>query len=757
MTDWGKLLSKAEVTNAIRERKKTYEERTAWRVALEHEAEEGWYYFKDTKHKDKVKIHKDKPKSVIFENRVWVLFAQMGFTRMNRDQHFEICYSSDGKNHKKQIDVFAADDETVLVVECKCAEKPKDKPWKTELEAINGYMQGVRNEIKKEFPNHNIKFIFATENYIVGPSDKDLMQNFGIAYFDEKVIKYYEELVKHLGGCSRYQLLGSLFANQKIQGMDNRVPAIKGKMGGYTYYVFSIQPEVLLKIGYVLHRSEANEGMMPTYQRIIKKSRLKAVHDFIDNKGFFPNSLLISIDTKNKKPLKFELSEKKGTDDITQLGILHLPSVYRSAYIIDGQHRLYGYSDTKYAKTNSIPVVAFENMDQKEQVKLFMEINENQKAVSKNLRNTLNADLLWVSDNPNERREAMRSKIAQDLGDKMSSPLFNRVIIGEDQADDYRCITLESICSAIKDTAFLSKFNKDFTPQEHGCFDLENNEKTVDLIEKYLFGCFSYLKELLPDEWDKNPKQNGMILFNNAVGGFIRFFNDIAIELIKKEYDPKKIDDFLYETHYYIDPLQDFFVNLSDEAKRELRSSYGGNGPKDYWRNLEKAVHEAHNSFIPDGYVKYWEDHDKSHNEDSIRIMTAAEKSAIDFVVTTLKNNNSNWIQEIPKKVFTTANGEKSKHQYDTGEIKDISEFFHIADIREIITYGSNWTTYFEKAFTLPSEMKKSGGKKAKTEWMEVVDKLQKNVGRSNFNVTKQQREMLIEIDKMLPFGSDMT
>ena len=55
-------------------------------------------------------------------------------------------------------------------------------------------------------------------------------------------------------------------------------------MGGYTYYAFSIQPEILLKIGYVLHRSEANEGMMPTYQRIIKKSRLKSVHDFIENK-----------------------------------------------------------------------------------------------------------------------------------------------------------------------------------------------------------------------------------------------------------------------------------------------------------------------------------------------------------------------------------------------------------------------------------------------------------------------------------------
>lgn len=86
------------------------------------------------------------------------------------------------------------------------------------------------------------------------------MIEFGIAHFDERTIKYYEELAKHLGSCSRYQLLGSLFAHTKIKGKDNRVPAIRGKMGGYIYYAFSVQPETLLKIGYVLHRIEANES-----------------------------------------------------------------------------------------------------------------------------------------------------------------------------------------------------------------------------------------------------------------------------------------------------------------------------------------------------------------------------------------------------------------------------------------------------------------------------------------------------------------
>ena len=130
MTDWDKILSQAEVPIAMRERKKTYTEKTTWRVALEKEKTEGWYFFKDTKNPDKVKVRRDKSESVNFENRLWVLFAQMGFERLNRDAHFEIEYSIKTQNHKKQIDVFAADEETVLVVECKCAENLKRRHGK---------------------------------------------------------------------------------------------------------------------------------------------------------------------------------------------------------------------------------------------------------------------------------------------------------------------------------------------------------------------------------------------------------------------------------------------------------------------------------------------------------------------------------------------------------------------------------------------------------------------------------------------------
>lgn len=70
-----------------------------------------------------------------------------------------------------------------------------------------------------------------------------------------------------------------------------------------------------------------------------------------------------------------------------------------------------------------------------------------------------------------------------------------------------------------------------------------------------------------------------------------------------------------------------------------------------------------------------------------------------------------------------------------------------MADMRDIVRNGTNWSSHFEKIFTLPSEAKLAGGKNAKTEWMNTIDKLQKKVGRANFNVTKQEREMLVEVE----------
>jgi DNA sulfur modification protein DndB len=313
--------------------------------------------------------------------------------------------------------------------------------------------------------------------------------------------------------------------------MENKIPAVRGKMGGHTYYSFATEPENLLKIGYVLHRNKANINMMPTYQRLIKKSRIKSVNEFIENGGYFPNSIVISIDAKN---CHFDAANTQVPSTISNVGILHLPKKYKSAYIIDGQHRLYGYSNSRYKTTNTIPVVAFVNLSREEQVQLFMQINENQKAVSKDLRNTLNADLLWTSDNFLEQMKALCSRISIYLGEERNSPLFNKISIGEDK----KTITTQAIENALRKSKFLGKVSKSKI-EEIGLIYNGDLDYTYDRLKEYLTKGFDYLSTNIKDEWDKEAE--GIILINRGVYGFILVLSDILQHLEdKKIIDTKK-------------------------------------------------------------------------------------------------------------------------------------------------------------------------------------------------------------------------
>ncbi|MBL0020663.1 MAG: DGQHR domain-containing protein [Bacteroidetes bacterium] len=164
----------------------------------------------------------------------------------------------------------------------------------------------------------------ATRNIGISKDDLDRLTAIRAIHFPEETVNYYQELYKEIGFAAKYQLLGGLFAGQEIPDLEIDIPAIKGKMGGHTYFSFSIEPEKLLKIGYVLHRNKAHADMMPAYQRLIKRKRLQEIHRFIDEeKGYFPNSIIINIDIDEKKKTIFEPSGNQVENSISKIGILH--------------------------------------------------------------------------------------------------------------------------------------------------------------------------------------------------------------------------------------------------------------------------------------------------------------------------------------------------------------------------------------------------------------------------------------------------
>lgn len=746
--------------NMMSRSRKYYTETISKSLTAEYEAK-GWSLDKEFKTKNRMRM--DKPQGVQFEDEVWLLLASLGFKTLNRDRNLKIPYAPNNDQLTKQIDVFAIDDETILVVECKCSEKMRRGSFKTEIEAIEGYKRGLTQEIRNKFPDlqadkkRKIKFVLATKNYNVSTNDLDRLKECKILHLDSKTIRYYLELVKHLGVAARYQFLGMLFGGEEVKAMENRIPAIKGKMGGNTYYSFTIEPEKLLKISYVLHRSEANDEMMPTYQRLIKKQRLKQIQEFVNNGGFFPNSIIVSLDTRGK-PLQFDQAPKelKGDSDRTNIGILHLPQRYRTAYIIDGQHRLYGYSDTKYGESDQIPVVAFENLGKAEQLRLFMQINENQKSIPKSLRSTLNADLLWDDPILNRQMLALRQQIAIRFGEDPDSPYHQQIKIGENVGSkntEFSLISIEAIENAINATDFLTKYDKNNIIEKSGTFDRGDKDTTLRNLYAFLQLCFTYIINGVAEEYDRTTENFGILYTNNTVYALIRVFGDIVNHLINNNLlnTPISNSEEAYNAStYYLDSLISYYRGLSAEEIQEIKKYYGSGGRISVWRIVQRAINSERNEFNPAGLSEWIRDNTRQYITASFKMINEIEEYLKSNFRNVLSDHyGDSWFTRgVPRKVYTDATSLASSKDYDAGQREhttDPWDCITLINYREIATYGSNWRDIFEERLTRPDEKRISGGKDAKTKWMQKLNSI-RNKSHHNNPVSEDEYSFLTEL-----------
>lgn len=756
-----KLLSdNKDIKKELKLRKSLYETISVKKSIASDSAStaDGWVV--DKEFKTKVRFKKEKSHDVLFEDKIWSIFAQLGFSLLNKDRSLTLPYHGNSNSSTKQIDILAVDEECILVVECKSRNgEPKKRDFKTIIESICGTREGISKTLRKAFPEgkKKIKFILATENYVLSNADKERLENCNIIHFSDEQIEYYQELIKHLGLAARFQFLGNLFEGTKIPELKNKIPAIEGKMGGHTYYSFSIEPEKLLKIGYVLHRNKANRKMMPTYQRILKKSRLKSVGEFVDEGGFFPNSIILNIDSK--KQLRFDRASLQVEDTVSNIGILHLPKEYKSAFIIDGQHRLYGYanSESDYKSTNSIPVVAFVNLDRQEQVKLFMDINEKQKAVPKNLRSTLQSDLLWDSESYLDKIKGLIASLAISLGEELESPLYERIQVGENQQTEYKFIKLDSIITGLKQSNFFGKFTKKEI-KEDGTFYNGSNETTYNRLLKFLFLCFNFTKESLSEEWSK-PKNENFVIYNTGIISWIKIYSDIVDHLVKHEKIRSKsdsIDVILEEMKFYLEPAHEYILNLDESSKADIKKSYGAGGRTKYWRLLQNAINASREDFSPDGLSEFITKEAKEFNDQAFKIIRNIET----FLKNDVKNKliahygENRWYKDgVPKKVYLNAASlaaEKNLELDDITQEKDAWDCLHIIDYRKIVAYGANWSKVFQSSYTRKGE--ESLNKDGKTAWMEKLNKI-RNENFHSYSVTEEEFNFLCMLQTWLLNG----
>jgi DNA sulfur modification protein DndB len=112
-------------------RKKYHAEKTIHPKLREEHEGEGWIHVKDLQ--SGAKMRKAKSHDELLENRVWCILYQLGYPVMNEGRKFEIEITKGEKPATKQVDVFAKDDETVIVLECKACEEMRDRDLRKDI------------------------------------------------------------------------------------------------------------------------------------------------------------------------------------------------------------------------------------------------------------------------------------------------------------------------------------------------------------------------------------------------------------------------------------------------------------------------------------------------------------------------------------------------------------------------------------------------------------------------------------------------
>jgi len=498
-------------------------------------------------------------------------------------------------------------------------------------------------------------------------------------------------------------------------------------MGGKEYYMLSIEPSTLLKIGFVLHRTKVNDSMSPTYQRLLVPSRLKGITKFIDDGGYFPNSIIVNFDSSNRKlKVFFEPSEKAGDSSRSRFGVLSIPNAYGIAYIIDGQHRVYGYAGSKYKDSNTIPVVAFVDMESQEQLKIFMDINENQKAVSPSLRLDLAEDINWESDRADSRMLALRSSIIKVLSQDSNSVLYSKISVGEDNAK----LTFKPFDDALIRSSLLPKASQKSYVQDqdiclYDCNNLDHNGAMNDAkkrIANLIRDSYAYMqKNLDEDLYDL------FIECNRGTYAFVVLVGSLNKHLIQKTILTQKstTEQQINAMAPYLDSLIEYLKNIPDEHRDKLLL-IKGTGAQSTWLHMyQEPIAHTFPDYQPEGLAEWRETQDESLQQDAKEAGEQIEKILHNRVIEKQKQlYGDKW----EKNMFEIKTDclKRMSEQMDEDDIDESNwlEFMTVSDLKSIIE--KNWlqqkeddgsyTTFAEEFSIFPVENSKS--RKERLKWL---------------------------------------
>ena len=616
------------------------------------------------------------------------------------------------------------------LAECKSSDKISRRSLQKDIGEFDSLKGSIASAIKKHYEQGfkpKIIWLFITSNIAWSSQDRQRAVGANINIITERELNYYIQIADHLRSAARFQFLAEFLKNQKIPEMENIcIPAVRGKLGGRYFYSFVSTPKQMLKIAFVNHRSLSDPDGAPSYQRLVSRSRLRQITRFIQSGGYFPTNILVNFTTK----CRFDriTNTNKNTDVV--FGNLYLPCRYRSAWIIDGQHRLYGYAplSEKYLNQN-IMVIAFEKMEKEDEANLFVTINHEQKSVPKTLLDDLEGELKWGSDLPTERIGAISARLIGLLNNDIGGPLYGRVTQQGISATDKTCLTVPALKDGLRRSSLIGEAilnKKEFLP---GPLCGTNDSDTLDRARSILTSYFHLLKNANETQWESGRRS--YLCTNIALQGYLFLLRDIIkyMEsnkgLTARELEPNNL---IAEIEEYIDPILSWLGNANlFQMEKTFKVQYGSGGPREYFFRLCQMVRNSFSDFSPEGMDEWADEQSEDLIADADRklkeLNILVQKAIFDILKQKYgQHNNAYWHKGITDKKIKASAYEKSLDDDHENQLP-LENYLNFIDYKKIVENRTHWPL-FKSIFDIPDPGEKGFSKNVR--WMERINELRR-------------------------------
>lgn len=635
-------------------RTKQFDEETVEATLRASRESDGWYMHRENK--ASLRMRKPKQSDEILENRFWNILYRFGYAELNKGRRFRIFIGKAESAGEKLVDVFAKDDETIVVAQCRSRPLPTKVALADEINEFSGLQKGFADSFRKHYGESfkpKIIWCFVTENIRWSDADLKLAKERNINVIQGLELLYFEEFSKKLGPAARFQFHAEYLEDQKVPALTGRkVPAVKTKLGGKTAYLFSALARDILRIAFVNHRDLRDPSGAPSYQRIVKPNRLKEIGEFLDKGKFFPNTILLNF---HRKP-SFEQQAK---DDVSSIafGSLILPDRYKSCWVIDGQHRLYGTTFTTDNYDTPLFFIGFDSVSAAEEANIFVEINSKQATVPPTLLSALEGEVKWDSPVPKERLAAISSRAVDLLNTHGGGALEGKVVSPGITAGTSQPLNVRSIQDRINQSGLLGTIDGrsgEIVPGPCWSGDSEPSlQRLVALLDMH----FEEVRLSNPLRWENGKA--GFLCTNFGVGSHIRLLKELIDFLpasLIADASEVEVHELYLAIKPYMAPVLEFIKSATDqEFEKQFKVIFGSSGFHHYFFAMVDLISEVTLEFSPDGYADF--------------------KRLSSHEVTDLADRQVKWVQKVvPRYILDNLRSLYGEEYFDLAVPKEIQK-----------------------------------------------------------------------------------